>query len=402
MPGVESILNLPNCQLVKVKNEENIKVLARYLKYPDQCPHCEISSQFYLKEHTERRFKHTVVGNRIVDVKLWIRKWKCRQCRRCFSDRIPGLLPRSRASQKFKQEVFTEHEQGISKKDLSKNRQISSSTVERWYEMHVSYRLKELSGRKAPIVMGIDEHFFSHKHGFATTFVDLRNNKVFDVALGRSEALLQGKLKGFKGRENVKVVVMDLSETYRSIVRKYFPNAMIVADRFHVIRLINHHFIKTWASLDPEGRKSRGLKKLLSKHQKNLNSDQVSKLGEYFVKFPVVKTIWEFKQDLAQLLLHKTQSKQSCRQLVTQLLWTLDQLKICPFQHLQTLSTTLQSWIEPIVRMWRFTKNNGITEGLHTKMELISRRAYGFRNFENYRRRVIALCGWNGVFVRRF
>ncbi|HAT7074298.1 TPA: hypothetical protein JAN90_16370 [Legionella pneumophila] len=42
--------------------------------------------------------------------------------------------------------------------------------------------------------------------------------------------------------------------------------------------------------------------------------------------------------------------------------------------------------------MWRFTKNNGITEGFHRKMKLIQRRAYGFRNFENYRLRVKVLC----------
>ena len=39
---------------------------------------------------------------------------------------------------------------------------------------------------------------------------------------------------------------MDLSETYRSIARRYFPNATIVADRFHVVRLINQHFLKVW------------------------------------------------------------------------------------------------------------------------------------------------------------
>ena len=58
------------------------------------------------------------------------------------------------------------------------------------------------------------------------------------------------------------------------------------------------------------------------------------------------------------------------------------------------------SWLEPIVRMWRFSKSNGITEGFHTKMEMLSRRAYGFRNFENYRLRVLAQCGWNGVINR--
>ncbi|MFC0662155.1 transposase, partial [Eoetvoesiella caeni] len=53
-----------------------------------------------------------------------------------------------------------------------------------------------------------------------------------------------------------------------------------------------------------------------------------------------------------------------------------------------------------IVGMWRFSKSNGITEGFHTKMKMISRRAFGFRNFENYRMRVLALCGWNGVINR--
>ena len=44
-------------------------------------------------------------------------------------------------------------------------------------------------------------------------------------------------------------------------------------------------------------------------------------------------------------------------------------------------------------RRARFTRNNGITEGFHNKMELINRQAYGFRNFENYRLRVKVLCG---------
>ena len=50
-------------------------------------------------------------------------------------------------------------------------------------------------------------------------------------------------------------------------------------------------------------------------------------------------------------------------------------------------------WKSQIARMWRFTRNNGITEGFHRKMKLIQRRAYGFRNFNNYRLRVIAQCG---------
>ncbi len=50
-------------------------------------------------------------------------------------------------------------------------------------------------------------------------------------------------------------------------------------------------------------------------------------------------------------------------------------------------------WFAPIIRKLRFTKNNGITECFHRKMKLIQRRAYGYRNFENYRLRVLVECG---------
>ncbi len=52
------------------------------------------------------------------------------------------------------------------------------------------------------------------------------------------------------------------------------------------------------------------------------------------------------------------------------------------------LGQTLATRSEEIVAMWRFTRNNGITEGFHNKMELIDRQVYRFRNFENYRLRV--------------
>ena len=46
------------------------------------------------------------------------------------------------------------------------------------------------------------------------------------------------------GRQKVKVVCMDLNGSYRNIVQRCFPNAKVVADRFHVIRMINHHFME--------------------------------------------------------------------------------------------------------------------------------------------------------------
>jgi transposase len=325
----------------------------------------------------------------------------CRVCSRYFVLPIPGVLPKRRSTEQFRQEVFHLHQGGLTQKHISRTRLIGTATVERWYQDYVAYRVKELEGRSCPLVMGIDEHFFSRKDGFATTLVDLRNHKVFDVVLGRDEASLGEYFRQLPGRDRVRVVVMDLSETYRRLIRKYFPNAMIVADRFHVVRWINHQFLKTWGEIDPVARKSRGLLSLMRRHPWNLSEEQRMRLNAYFDQVPALRPIYEFKTGLMELMLKKKQNQRDAKALIPQLLWHIEECRSSPLPRFQELARTLKRWLEPIMRMWRFTKNNGITEGLHNKMEMLSRRAFGFRNFQNYRLRVIALCGWEGVFTLR-
>ena len=74
------------------------------------------------------------------------------------------------------------------------------------------------------------------------------------------------------------------------------------------------------------------------------------------------------------------------------LLTAVEHLRTSGLRYLVQLGETLDPWKEEIARIWRFTRNNGITEGFHNKMETISRDAYGFRNFQNYRQRVKVLC----------
>src|SRR5690625_7374002 len=86
-----------------------------------------------------------------------------------------------------------------------------------------------------------------------------------------------------------------------------------------------------------------------------------------------------------EFLLLKALNPPKVKKILPEFLALIDQFANSPAA---AIAKTITSWLEPIVRMWRFTKSNGITEGFHTKMEMLSRRAYGFRNFENYRFRV--------------
>ena len=167
---------------------------------------------------------------------------------------------------------------------------------------------------------------------------------------------------------------------------------MIVSDRFHVIRLVNHHLLKVWTDIDPMGRINRGLLSLMRRHKWRLKRSQLVGLYKYLDSYPGLKAIYGFKQDLVKLLLTKKCNAAKCRELIPVFLDYIYQLKESMLSPLVTLGKTLESWQEEVVRMFRFTKSNGILEGFHNKMEMISRRSYGFRNFENYRLRVKALC----------
>ena len=135
----------------------------------------------------------------------------------------------------------------------------------------------------------------------------------------------------------------------------------------------------------------------MRRHRWNLADGQKENLDRYLQQLPVLHALYEAKQRLMKLLLLKTLLPKQARKAVAKLLTLLAQFAQSPARG---LAETLQSWLEPIVRMWRFSKSNGITEGFHTKMEMISRRAFGFRNFENYRMRVLAQCGWDGLITR--
>ena len=264
MPLVDSILNLAGFELEDISGLNPVVLKLRYTGFV-QCIHCSGTS-LRIKDTFYRWIRHESFGFRSVYLYLEAHKYRCLSCGKYFNSRFPGILPSKRSTEAFRKEVFYKHLDGISQKTLSDRLEIGHATVERYFRDFLKLKLSRSVDKPSPRVLGIDEHFFSKKDGYATTFCDLNYHNVYDVALGRSESALLPCLKAIPDKDNTRVVVMDLSETYRALVKKHFPNAKIVADRFHVIRLINYQFLKVWQFIDPAGRKNRGLLSLMRRH----------------------------------------------------------------------------------------------------------------------------------------
>lgn len=392
VPQDQLIINLPGFEIVNVKKDNYLEISVEY-SCEITCIHCE-SKSLRMKDSFIRKVKHTSFGQSLTMLLIRSHKFMCRDCGKYFNQRFPGIYPRKRATEGFREEVYLKHFDGVNKKRTATRLGIGQATVERWSKDHLKLAESKQDRSRWPRVLGIDEHFFTRKKGFATTFADLEKHKVYDVALGRSQKSLEPYFKRHTGRDRVQVVLMDLSDTYRAIARKEFPKAKIVADRFHVVRLINHKFMEAWKILDAEGRRNRGLISLMRRHEYKLSEDQYKNLRFYLKSVDGLEAIYDFKQKFMKIILQKTKRKHECKKLIPEFLNCLELLKESPMYCLKVLGETLDKWKEEIVRMWRFKKTNSITEGLHNKMEELSRRAYGFRNFENYRIRVRVYCGY--------
>lgn len=391
MTDSENYLGLPDFQITGTSRRGQTVVVHAEYKGAVGCPDCG-STELRIKDTYDRVVRHEGFGRRHCLLRVRAHKFRCVDCGRYFRQQFPGILKWQRATEPYRRHVFEQHWDGICRTRLAEREGIGHATVERWFEYFLRRQAAELEGACCPRVLGIDEHFFSRKHGYATTFCDLAKHRVYDVVLGRSEAALERYLERLKGKEHVRIVCMDLSSTYRALARKQFPNAVIVTDRFHVIRLVHQHFMTLFRSIDAVGAKNRGLVSLLRRHAKNLSEEQSRKLARYFTEQPALAALYEFRERLCELLLNKHLTAKACRPVARQFLGHLDALRTSAFAAMRSLGETLESWKNEIGRMWRFSRNNGITEGFHTRMEVLQRQAYGFRNFRNYRLRVVVMC----------
>ena len=389
MPRYNRILSLPGFSIKKVSGYQPLSIELIYTRKP-RCPHCN-SRKVRKKDNFTRTVRHEAIGHRIMILTFNALKLYCHHCKRYGNQQFPGIAKHARSTQRLQSQIFHQHTAGISQKMLAKNFKLGKATIERWYQRFYEKENRELSSYECPTVLGIDEHSFSKKQGYATTLCDLRKHRIFDITKGRAGAELNDYLTKLQGKERVKVVCMDLSTTYRSIVRKHFPNAKIVADRFHVIRLMQHQCMMTYRELSKDIKYNRGVLAALRTNPSKLTERRRLLRDNFLNENPAIKLIYEFQQQLYKLLMKKSRTKDQCQKLIPSFLDMMTSLKNSPFKQLASLGKTLYQWREEVVRMWRFTKSNGITEGFHRKMKLIQRQAYGFRNFENYRTRVRVL-----------
>lgn len=352
------------------------------------CPKCATpSNSRYGSTHV------LVRQDSLWDKPLWLRikkhRYYCKACRKPFTEVAPGVLPRRKTTQRYRKTLLKACQQFKSLSKVRRDFYCSSSLVYKVLYEQLEVKLRERKGAYWPQVLGIDEHFFSRSKGyteFATVFTDLKKRKMFEICQGKDKRSILNQVHQIPGRERVKVVVIDLSNGYRSLVRELFPNAKIVADKFHALRLMTPALIKTRKEIQGFKQDLR-MRRLLLKNRTKLDYDLRVEIDRYLKQHPKLDALYRTKERLYEF--YRTKGADRAYRGLIRLINELDK---SPFEEIQKLKRTLKTWGEEILNYFETGFTNGLTEALNRTAKLVQANAYGYKSFRNYRLRTLSAC----------
>ncbi len=380
-------LKLNNCGLKRSKNVW--RIWAQKISTSEVCPKCAtLCTKLY--DHREVRVKDAPI--RDVPTILIIRKRRffCKKCAKPFTEPVHGIGKRNRSTERFRRYIFDCCERYGDLKTVRKVAKCSASYLYKNF-----YRLLDrkcaLNKMHWPTTIGIDEHFFKHNkvyghREFVTVLVNLNKHRLIEVVEGRASSILEASLANISGREGVKNVVMDLSTTYRSFAKQFFPNAKLVADKFHVLRLLNPSINKYRKSILNTDKKNP-VRYLLLKSAVNVDYFRRTALNKWLEGHKPLQEIYNYKESLFRL--YRTKGFSKARKALISM---LDQMSETTVPEIKTLRKTLLSWKNEILAYFETRLTNATTEGYNNKAKVIKRKAYGYRSFKNYRARLLAAC----------
>ena len=273
--------------------------------------------------------------------------------------------------------------------DWSSTHRIMERAVERGLERR---NLEEVH------YLGMDEKSFKRGHSYISTLVDLNGDgpRVLEVSAGRDIHAAKELLNSLPEpvRESVKAVAMDMSATYEAAVREVLPKADIVHDRFHVSKLLGEAVDKVRRGECKDLVKA-GDKRLLGTryiwlyHPKELDGERLQQLNELF-EVEHFRTARAYYHRLRFMDFWGQPGILEGQNFFTR--WYHEALR-SSLEPVVKVAQTLQSHLLGLLTYFRHKITNAMCECFNSTVQSIKASARGFRNFDNYRTRILFFLG---------
>lgn len=182
-------------------------------------------------------------------------------------------------------------------------------------------------------------------------------------------------------------------EYLQKLAQEYFPNAKIIADRFHYARYIVNcvdTIRKEVQSKLPKENRSEFMhsRKVLLSRKCNLKKEQLEILNNILINYSENLRIAYYEKERLLDIIHSDCSKTNKIERFNQ--WVKDNLD-SDIPSLKDCAKTYFNWVKEIRNSLECKYNNGIMEGHNNKIKVLKRTAFGFRNFDNFKARILLL-----------
>ena len=357
------------------------------------CPHCGASTR-KSKGKRPRDVKFGAIQHHTVTATYLQRRYRCQECNHTFIEKNPFVSRYLRLSKTNMEYLFRQLGEKGSFTEMAKRSDVSVSTVIRYCSKLAIPKPAEL-----PTVIGIDE-YKGNADGqmYQVIITDLRNHSVVDILPKRDTRALIQYFKSFSknAREQVKYIVMDMSPLFKLVVQTMFPHAHIVADRYHVCRLVD------WALERVRKREQKQLvahsrmlkynRRILMKNPEKLTESEQVKLLEILHISEDLRQAYGLR--LAFRKIFKIYSIPNIERYIQLWLKAVENSQLTEFSNFKV---SFISWFSQIVNAFVVPYSNGFTEGCNNNIKVLKRISYGLRHFEHFRVRILLLSKKNST-----
>ncbi|MBR3840354.1 MAG: ISL3 family transposase [Erysipelotrichales bacterium] len=424
---ITDILNIKLETLEKidslVTSDDSILIKIRLVptKNPS-CPLCKNSVKIH--GYYPRKLIHSTLANRKCTIIYNQRRYKCDSCDFTFHEINPFANPKENVTYETKINVLKDLKYVDSTYTaVARRHNLSVTKVQRIFDTHVNIPRKSL-----PEALSIDEHYFPESNYdslYCCLLMDFSTGTLLDILPDRKKDYLSNYLNSIRNAtldystgcselNNVKFVSIDLYDNYRDISKTYFPNAIICADSFHVIKHLTEGFnqvrLRCRRSTEDEN-----LQYLLTKFKfifnHNVNLDNQGKYNKRFKRylnyrdmqellfynFPDLKQAYLLKETYIRF--NETSSIQSAKDELSSIISMFADSNIKEYDEFYNL---LINWFTEICNSFSMVQNrrinNSYIESRNRQLERLLYNANGFTNFKRTRNRILYCLNKNDTY----
>ena len=381
---IEKLLQLEDIIVTNIQciqNEMHIHFRMEQKLHP--CPCCgHITSKVH--DYRTQMVKDVSICGHASILHIRKRRYVCPDCGKRFYENIPFLPRYHRFTNRVFMQVFEQLKDCRSIKDIAKDNNMSPPTAAKVSD------LIEHTASRLPRVLSIDE-FRGNAEGerFQCILADPENRKVLDILPTRKHEEIYDYLGKFKNHKDVKVVVMDMTGGYRSLMRRLFPDADIVIDKYHYVRRIGFAIekIRIEEQKQYSGRWRKYFKKskrLLVKDSSKLTTEDRLQLENMFRISKRLKEAYDLKLMFEHF--KESESRDEARMRLARFIVAAQESGMKPFID---ESLTFQRWSKEILNSFDHPYTNGYIEGCNNRIKVLKRVSFGMPRFKRFRRRIL-------------